>query len=349
MSGNITGTLSPAPTPASTSAPAESKSSPAPTNQNVPPPGAVNATPKSERTAPKQPAESSTSTTDEQPHVSSRQQKGDSGASVPREETKPKLLEGKINGRTVRLPEEEWVRRAQLAESAQERFEKAAEKEKRADRILATAKSNPMQALMDPELGLTKEQIIAEVEKWYAKEVIEPEGLSEEQKRSRELETRLKRFEEQEAEAKQKQAQEAEQREVEGWREALQKQIIEAIEGKRLKKTNFAIALAAKYMRVASTRGYEAPMDLVVQQVQKETRDIVRGELQGLDYDGMVDLIGEEGIDVIRKAALQELRKRRQNGQFAPSAHSEPSQRSNSERVSYSDVNKRLKDIRMGR
>lgn len=251
-----------------------------------------------------------------------------------------------VNGKSHKVTREEMKRRAQLGWSATEKFESASAKEKKVQKILENAKTNPIGMLTDPELGLTKDQIKDAFEKWYHKEFIEPEGLTEEQLEARRAKEELKKYKEQERIAKEQQEKEAEEKMTATQRTEMERSLIKAIEENKLPKTKFTVGRMAFYLGQAIKSGVEVPMDLIAQKVQQEKQDIIGELLHTQDIEAAIQILGEDFINKVRQYDLKRLREKRQ-GVAAPVV-SAP-QAAPKDHMGYEDVSKNLKLMRMGK
>lgn len=272
--------------------------------------------------------------------------------SQPHEKTETEYFDVKVNGKSVRMSKNEVLNYASMSHAANSKFEEAAKLRKSVDKIISTAKDNPIQALMDPALGLTKEQIRVAVEQWYHDEYVVNEALSPDQKRAKELEAKLKTYEQAEQE-KIRQQQEAEELELTNkQREYLQNQIIEALDRSGLPKTKLIASRMAFYMRQNMANGWEAPIDLIVKQVRNERQSLMQGEVGGLEGQDLIDYLGgDEVVNKIRKYDLQRLREQRASKTPAFSAPSQGGRDGygNGEKISSSEVNRRLRELRSGK
>lgn len=261
----------------------------------------------------------------------------------------PEYFEVKINGRSVKMTRDEVIAHAAKAQAADQRFEEAARARKQVEQIINTAKTNPIQALMDPSLGLTKEQIRDAFEKWYTQEFIESETLTPEQKNQKQMERELERYRTLEKENQEKVQREQEERLTTQQREYFSQQIIDAMEKSGLPKTKFFAQRMAFYMRENLKNGWEAPLDLIVSQVKKERQAMMSDLTENAEVPHLIEMLGEGLINKIRKYDLEQLRQRRQNrGTENPSLDGYGNPQS-SEKINYSDVNKRLREMRMGK
>lgn len=220
----------------------------------------------------------------------------------------PRYMTIKVDGREVRMTEDEVIRQAQLGHASGKRFSEAAAKEQAVKRIIGTAKSNPIQALMDPELGLSKDQVREAFETWYRKEFIEPETLTPEQREIAKYKEEAEKYKsEREQEQQSKQQQEL-TRATEHWTQEYQKQMVGALETSGLPKNEHTVGLMARYMKLNLEGGYNAPMEVVVQQVRNDFRQIVDSFVSNASGEQLVQMFGEGLVNQIRKFDLQRLR-----------------------------------------
>lgn len=250
-----------------------------------------------------------------------------------------------VNGKTHKVTKEELKRRAQLGWAANEKFESASAKEKKVQKILEGAKANPIQALMDPELGLSRDQIKDAFEAWYHKEFIEPEGLTQEQLDARKDREELQKYKEQERLKKEQEEKETEEKMTAAEREQVQKSLIKAIDDNKLPKTKFTVSRMAFYMRKASENGVDIPMDLIAQQVRQEKQDIIGEMLHTQDIETAIQLVGEDFINKIRQYDLKRLREKR----FGATPVQAQTPVNRDEKTNYDDVNKTLRLMRQGK
>lgn len=271
-----------------------------------------------------------------------QQGKPATGAKPPAQEPAkaPELFEIKVNGKTQRLTRDELIARAQLSESATSRFEEAAQARKQVEKIISTARSNPIEALMDPALGLSKDQIRDAFEKWYAQEYIDPETLTPEQLRLRDSEAELKAYKDREREAKEKAEQEEQEKLTHQQTENLQKTIVEAMESSGLPKTKFFVSRMAFYMRQNLLNGWEAPTSVIVAQVRKERQEIMSDLTESSDPETLIALLGDGVVNKIRQHDLKKLREKRAPS-FQPSQPREESE--TEEKVDYAEVKRAMR------
>lgn len=257
-------------------------------------------------------------------------------------------FEVKVNGQVRRVGRDEAIRLIQLGYSANERFEQGAALSKKGQAIIESAKANPIKALM--EAGLNKDQIRAAMEAWYTQEFIEPETLPKEELRARRAEAELEGYKKKEAEAAERARQGEEEKLTAHQRSAMQQQIIDAMEAHKLPKNKFTVARIAFYMRQSNLKGYDAPMDLIVQKVKEERQAHVADIAENASYEQLIELFGESTIKKIREEDLKNLRANRQKSgaqSFSSSPTQEPRQKT--DRVSMRDVDLKLRAMRLGK
>lgn len=257
------------------------------------------------------------------------------------------MFEVKVNGKTVKMTRQQVIDNASMSTAAQEKFSEAKKSRAEADRIINSAKTNPIEALMDPALGLSKDQIRAAFEKWYSKEYIEPEALTPDQRKMKEYEEKVKKYEEQEKTAKEKAEADENEKLTNRQREFLQGQIIEALESSGLPKTKFFASRMAFYMRQNMQNGWEAPISMIVQQVKNERQGMMTDMSEGSTAEQLIAALGENVINKIRKHDLEQLRAKR-NVQAPQLNGSKPSGATSTgiKKASWSEVQSRLRDFR---
>lgn len=226
--------------------------------------------------------------------------------------TAEELIELKVNGQSRKYTLDQLKARATLADGAHERFEKASQIEKREAQLREGLKTDFLKTLMDPELGLTRDQIKSRFEKWYKNEFIDPETMSPEQ---RELE-QLKR-EKAERDARDKEAEEEKKTQAEKDNEArervnFQKQIIETLEKHDLPKTRFTVGRIAYWQKLNLDKGYDAPAEVIVQQVKDEEQAILKNAVKSRMENPakLVAYLGEDIVKAIRKYDLERLKEK---------------------------------------
>lgn len=260
----------------------------------------------------------------------------------------PKKFKVKVNGKEREFTEDELLQRASLAEAAQERFNEAAKLRRQAEQVIGKLRDpkQVMTVLQDPALGLSKDAIRAQFEEWYAKEFIETEKLTPEQKKIREQQAELEKYKQRDKETEEQKLKAQQEAMTAQAREQVQTQIIEALETGGLPKTNFTIRRLAYWMQRNHANGFDAPVSLVVSQVKSEMETTLRDLVQASDGEVLVKLLGDGVIQKLRKYDLEQLRKLRDGG--APVEREVPisvDERGDDRPPTQADVQARLREM----
>lgn len=258
------------------------------------------------------------------------------------------VFEVVVNGKTVKMTRQQVMDNASMSVAAADKFAEASKTRKEVDRIIKTAKENPIEALMDPALGLSRDQIREAFEKWYSKEFIEPERLTPDQRKMKEYEEKVKKYEDQDKAQKLKEEEDQLTQLTGQQKEFLQNQIIEALETSGLPKTKFFASRMAFYMKQNAMNGWDAPLSMIVQQVKNERSNMMSDFTENATAEHLISLLGEGVINKIRQHDLAQLRSKRNIP--APTTQSNPS-RSTSEKknTSWDEVQQNLRDLRSGK
>lgn len=265
------------------------------------------------------------------------------------------LYELVVDGKTRKLNKQQMIVEAQKGLSAESRYSEAAQMRKEAaaqaaelKKIISNAKTNPIAALMDPAMGLTKDQIRDAFEQWYNREYIEPESLSPEKLELRNAKEQLQKYKEmEEAQAKAKadaEAQEMTAREL----KYFQEKIIAAMDAGNFPRTKEAAARVAFYIKQARDEGWDAPTDVIVHQVKSEETNRVKNLITSSSVEQLVEIFGADTINKIRAWDLQQLRQKKAALGSTPSQKSSPSPEKH-EKLTYNEVQARLNKMRQGR
>lgn len=304
-------------------------------------------------TAPTQTSGAQTQTSTQTQNASSGAKSTGSQTQSQTSQSAPEYFELKVNGKTMRMTREEVLANAQLGLGAHSKFEEAAKMRRDFEALKneALKKEDPraaVKALM--QLGLSKEQIRQSMEQWYHEEFIEPETLNEDQRARKEAERRLKEYEARELEQKQREQQQQEEQMTAKQREYFERKIIDTLESSKLPKNPETAKRIAFYMREALKNGWDAPAEVIAAQVRKEQRDIFSQTFSNANVEEVINLVGEDFINKLRAYDLKQLRERRSMG-----IPSDDSQRASNDsnasgnKVSYDEVNRRIRDMRSGK
>lgn len=244
-----------------------------------------------------------------------------------------------------RVSADEYKRMKSLASGSHKKFEEAAQMRKEAENVLSKLR-DPKQAirlLEDPKLGLSREQIIGAMEEWYNERVIEPSKLTPEQQKLKDAEERLAEYKAKEDAEKAKEQEDQEKQRDQDEAKRLQSEVLEALKTSGLPKTRFTASRMAHWMRVNEMKGLNAPAALLIEQVRKETRDLMGSLLEASDGDTLANLLGENTIKKVRKYDIERIRARRGQGTEKPVVERDASP-AVEERLSIEEVKRRERD-----
>lgn len=256
----------------------------------------------------------------------------------------------KINGKIVKMSQREADDYVSMSYAAQEKFKEAAAIRKTQEQKEELYKKNRIQAFLDYTQDLSPEERRNVLEEYYAKQYIEPETLSQEERALREREAKIKEWETQQKEREETERKAQEEKMTAQQKEFLQSQIIEAMEASDLPKTKFFVSRMAFYMRENMKNGWDAPKEMIVRQVQNERASIMSDLTEQSTAEQLIKMLGEPIINKIRKYDLEQLRTNRQkkNEPFTPTDTTD-SNYTDGEKIDYREVNRRLRDIRSGK
>jgi hypothetical protein len=260
-------------------------------------------------------------------------------------------FEVKVNGKVVKMTRQEVLDHASMSHAATAKFDEAARLRREWEEKHKTYSKNPLQAFIDYANKLPPEERRKAIEDYYTKEYIEPETLTEDQKKLRDAESQLKKYQDEEAKKVKKEQDDKEADLTNKQREYLQNQIIEALDRSGLPKTKLIASRMAFYMRENLVKGWDAPIDLIVKQVRDERQTLMHGELGGLEGESLVQYLGQDVCLKLRKYDLEQLRSKRasKTQEFTKPQGSGADGYGNPDKISSSDVTRRLKELRSGK
>lgn len=259
--------------------------------------------------------------------------------------SQPEYFEVPIDGKVQKMTRDELLRAASLGKGAHKRFEEAAQLRRQAEDFLGRMRDpqKAIETLLDPKLGLNEDQVREAFENWYSERFIKREQMTPEQRKLADAEQRLKKYEEQENERKQKEEQDREAELDQMEAQKLQQEIIDLVGKSGLPKTRFTTSRLAYWMKVNLSKGINAPAELIIDQVKKETNDVMKSLVQSSDGDTLVNILGEDTVKKIRKYDLERLRARRGQPPVTPNQESD-FEKKPKEKISVQEYKQRLRD-----
>lgn len=202
----------------------------------------------------------------------------------------------------------------QLRKASYEKFRESAEKEKRLQQWATSFENDPFEATIQyfESKGNPRAQAEAmarqKFEGAYKTRYIEPEMMTPEQREAAKwkAEAEKSRKEKEDWESHKKEEEESVHKQA--VRQAVQQEIIDTIEKNQLPKTRFIASRINFFMQQNLKHGYEAPQEVIVQQVRDEGKGIIQAFTQGLEGDSLVDWLGPEIIKKLRQYDLGQLK-----------------------------------------
>lgn len=250
-----------------------------------------------------------------------------------------------VDGKPVKMSRDEMKRWASLGKAGNSRFEEAAKIRKDSEAKLEKIKDpkSAMKFLTDPANGYNREDVRAAFEDWYKETYIDPEQMSPQEREAAQIKkenAELKAYREQ----KEKEAHEAKEKSLDAQTsEALQRELTTLLEESGLPKTKFTASRLAYWIRVNETKGLNAPKELILEQVRKETRDVVSALALNADGEKLVGLLGEDVVKKIRQYDLARIRAAR--GTKEPQTQNELQENKPQEKITPSEVRRRARGL----
>lgn len=274
----------------------------------------------------------------------------EASAEAPKEEKKSskRKYKTKVNGKQHEVEldpdnEEEVARYLQKAMASDEKFEEAAQLRKSVSQLVEMLKTNPLEILRRPELGIDIKALAEQV----LNQEIEEMNKTPEQKKLEEMERKLKEYEEEKTKLEEAKRQ-AEMGKIqeEAFRQ-LDEDITSALSSSQLPKSPYVIKRIADTMIEAVNLGYpdvtvKDVLPVVEQQIQNEIRQMF--ELAPEDVlDGLTEkYVGKSTLNKMRQKRLAKSKKpvetAKQIKETAASTKSEKGKDSKEEKIRFKDL-----------
>ena len=247
----------------------------------------------------------------------------------------PKTWDVKVDGHVVRMTEAEMISSASLGKAAFKRMEEANGLKGRVDSFWEAFQKDPMGALDNPAIKLTREQKRAAIEKYYKSQFIDQDSMTPEQKEL--AEAKKWRTDREAEDAKKEEGTKAEAKKVlEGqWRDHYSKVIIEALDKGGLPKSPKTVGRMALYLQQNAAN----KIDQTIEQVAARVKQDYQEEFSGLAADdspveALIEILGPNAVKKLQKYALEQHRKKLAGelpGAPAPTTRSEPKKKADEE------------------
>lgn len=246
------------------------------------------------------------------PNVDSEGQSSESSNVEGKSDKQPpaepkKRYKVKVDDTEDEVDEDELVRGYQRARASNMKFEEAAKIRKQAEKFIETLRTDPRKILANPKLGLDFKKLAEEyLAEQYEQELLSPEEI-EQRKKDRELEE----YRSKEQSAQKKQEQEREEQLKEFLRGDYEKKIIGALEKVQIPKTDACIKRMISYAKKNIQNGYDLPMEDIAELVREDYLSDVKQMFSSLEGDQLLQMLGNDIADKIRKSDLQKLKSSR--------------------------------------
>lgn len=222
----------------------------------------------------------------------------------------PKMRKVKVDGKEEFVNEDEVWKNYQKYTAGEKRLQEAAKLRQETEEKLSKLKEDPYSVLS--ELGLNPSELS---ENWLRKQLEEDFDSDPRDKEMRELQKRLAEYEGKEKQAKETEELTAREKFVESRKEALSKTLAEAMESTVLSKnpeTQAALLREmAMYMRTAKEQGEDVDAAELAQFIETNRFKQYHSLANQFDGDQLIEFLGKDVLNKIRKADLERLRGKR--------------------------------------
>lgn len=253
------------------------------------------------------------------------QETTESQVEVGTEEKKPapmkKKFKLKVDGEEfeeeIDLADEERIRKElQLSRAAKKRMAEANEAKRKAYEIVQAFEKDPETMLkrMGP-----KGREIAEK---FLLGVIQEDMMSPEEKERQSKDARLKAYEEQEERAKTEAQEKVLQEKERAYAQQFQKLIIDALEKTKLPKSPALVKQMAGLIQKNMQYGLDLTPEDLASEIMTDKQQLIRSIFSEADGDQILQLLGDEVANKIRKSDLKKLREK-QLGGYQPHTQSQ--------------------------
>lgn len=241
---------------------------------------------------------------DTKPPVNKEHEEAPTQAEEEKKEAAAALKKLKVRGKEIEVDEAGYHAYAQKGAAAEEKWQEAAKMKKEADAFIQRLKSNPIEVLKDPTLGVDFRKVAED----YLWEQMQDENLSPEEKQYRKDQQELKNL----REAKEKHESDLEsqrhQAEVQHFEQEYDKKVATALADSGLPKTTGTIRRITEYMLLDVKNGVERPISDYVDLVSRDYADDIKDLIGNLPADKLLKLLGSDVSKKIRDHDVAKLK-----------------------------------------
>ena len=210
----------------------------------------------------------------------------------------------KVRGKEIEVDEDKYHAYAQKGAAAEEKWQEAARMRKEAEEFMTKLKSNPLELLKDPSLGVDFRKIAED----YIWEQMQEENLSPEDKQRKQ---EMKELEELRAAKQKQQTDEEEQRfqqEVEHFQQDYDKKLTQALMKSDCPKNTYTVRRIADYMNIDIKAGVERPIEDYIERVEMDYAEDFNSYLDGVPVEKLIKIIGDKRMKKVREHELAKLK-----------------------------------------
>lgn len=204
------------------------------------------------------------------------------------------------------LDDNEVQKRLSLSKGAYKRMEEAALTKKQAEQFVKMLQEDPIKVLTNPAFGGQKK--FREIAENFLARELEEQMLSPEEKKFRDMESRLKQYEESEKAEKQKAETAQIQKLQEHYQQDYEQKIIKGLQSQNLPKTPKTVRRMAELLAKSIEHGIDLPPEHLAELVKADYVKEMKEMFGSTEGDVLLQLLGDDVGNKIRKADLAKLR-----------------------------------------
>ena len=236
---------------------------------------------------------------------------------VAKEKAKYKL---KVNGKETEYDIDTILRKAQLAESADSKFQEAASSRKQVEQLMHMLQTDPMSVLSHPDLGINFEELATN----YLTDIVRRDSMDPMQLELEELRNFKANQEKSRKDYEENEVKTRKEREFDAMKNKAaveyDRKISEVMNKSGLPKTTQAVKRIAEVLYNAHQKGYEIDVESAVDMVRETYLTDIQALMQGLDGDSLLAMLGGDVSKKIQKHNLSKLQAKLNPSGNAPQA-----------------------------
>lgn len=218
----------------------------------------------------------------------------------------------KIDGQEAEVDETELINNYQTRKASDKSFREGQAAKKQAEQFAGLLKSDFLKVLESPELGLTEDQIIDQLENYMYKKYQMREMPEEQRKLVRDSEE-LQRLRKEQADQSKQADEEKAQKLQQHYAEQYSKQFVAALETSGLPKTERTIRAMVGHMTTALQNGLDVTPQEIAHLVREDYEQDHKSLYQAADPATLIKLLGEDKVKQIINANIASMKTPMQN------------------------------------